>query len=84
MSSQADPLALKLRTTLFEIRKKGFGTLRQGCTHGPILGVTFTNRLYKTRRQQTYRQAHHQNQTQTQSNRPNQSSFRENDENQLK
>ena len=50
MNDQPDPLTLKLRNTLFEIRKKGFGKVRQGCTQGPLLGITLMTKRYKSKR----------------------------------
>jgi hypothetical protein len=50
MENQPDPLTLKLRTTLFEIRKKGYGKIRTATSQGPLLGVTIMTNRYKSKR----------------------------------
>lgn len=50
MDSQPDPLMLKLRTTLFEIRKKGHGKIRTATAQRSLLGVTVMTNRYKGKR----------------------------------
>ena len=50
MEPQPDPLMLKLRTTLFEIRKKGYGKIKTAPAQGPLLGVTIMTNRYKSKR----------------------------------
>ena len=50
MNEQSDPLMLKLRTTLFEIKRKSHGKVKGRPTQGPLLGVTLMTKKYKSRR----------------------------------
>ena len=50
MNEQEDPLMQKLRTTLFEIRRKGFGKRKSKPSQGPLLGVTLMTKKYKSKR----------------------------------
>lgn len=50
MNEQSDPLMLKLRTTLFEIRRKGVVKGKSGTTQGPVLGITLMTKRYKSKR----------------------------------
>lgn len=50
MDSQTDPLMNKLRTTLFEIKKKGFGKIKAAPVQGSLLGVTLMTNRYKSKR----------------------------------
>lgn len=53
-----DPLALKLRSTLFEIKRKGLCKTKQACTQGPLLGVTFMTKRYKSIRRLEAQNSH--------------------------
>jgi hypothetical protein len=60
-----DPLSLKIRATLFEIRRKGVaGPFKQGYTQGPLLGITLMTKKYKSKRQlesHTTQRSHREN-----------------------
>ena len=50
MNEHSDPLMHKLRTTLFEIKRKSYGKVKGRPPQGPLLGVTLMTKRYKSRR----------------------------------
>ena len=50
MNEQPDPLMVKLRTTLFEIKRKSHGKVKGRPTQGPLMGVTLMTKRYKSKR----------------------------------
>jgi hypothetical protein len=50
MKEQDDPLTLKIRNTLFEIKRNSLGKVKGRPTKGPLLGVTLMAKNYKSKR----------------------------------